>query len=76
MLGKPATQIQFVKDRPGHDFRYSVDYTKLKKLGWQPRVNFKDGMRRTISWSMNNLDWLERKKKILQSYWDKVYPPS
>ncbi len=73
MLGKSHDQIEFVKDRPGHDFRYSVNCAKLKELGWKPRVNFYDGMKLTIDWNMKHIRWLEKKKKILQSYWQKVY---
>ena len=53
--------IKFVKDRPGHDFRYSIN-TKLieKELGWKPRTKIKDGLERTIDWYINNIDWCER----------------
>jgi dTDP-glucose 4,6-dehydratase len=73
MLGKSEDNIQFVEDRLGHDFKYTVDCTKLKRLGWEPKVNFTDGMKHTISWYTDNVNWLEEKKKILQSYWNKVY---
>lgn len=43
-------QIQYVKDRPGHDRRYSVNYSKITKLGYTPKVNFKDGLLETINW--------------------------
>jgi dTDP-glucose 4,6-dehydratase len=46
--------INFVNDRPGHDFRYSVDCSKIKKLGWFPKTSFNDGMRKTISWYAAN----------------------
>ncbi|HWG91582.1 MAG TPA: dTDP-glucose 4,6-dehydratase [Candidatus Thermoplasmatota archaeon] len=49
-LGKPDSLIQFVKDRPGHDWRYSLDSGKLRKLGWKPRVTFEEGLRHTIGW--------------------------
>lgn len=42
--------IQFVDDRPGHDFRYALAYDKIQKLGWSPRVGFDDGLKRTIQW--------------------------
>lgn len=44
ILGKPNL-IKFVEDRPGHDFRYSVDSTKLRELGWRPRTSFRKGFR-------------------------------
>ncbi len=49
-LGKKEDLIQFVPDRPGHDFRYSVDCTKIRKLGWRPRVSFTDGIASTVAW--------------------------
>ena len=54
-------QITFVKDRPGHDFRYAMDITKIKKeLGWQPKESFETGIRKTINWYLNNQDWVKR----------------
>ncbi len=57
--GKPyREQIVFVKDRPGHDFRYAIDASKIKRtLGWQPEENFESGLRRTVEWYLNNRDW-------------------
>jgi len=73
LLGKSEKQIQFVKDRPGHDFRYSVNYAKIKKLGWKPKTSFTKGIRETVDWYQQNIPWLERKFKVLQNYWKKVY---
>ena len=43
--------IEFVSDRPGHDFRYAIDFSKIKKqLGWTPKTNFDKGIRETINW--------------------------
>lgn len=56
-LSKPETLIEFVKDRPGHDWRYSLDYKKIKTLGWQPRTNFEKGIRQTIKWFVDNMWW-------------------
>lgn len=51
-------QIELVPDRPGHDFRYAIDPTKLEEeLGWRPQVAFVDGLRRTISWYLANPVW-------------------
>ncbi|HLF18216.1 MAG TPA: dTDP-glucose 4,6-dehydratase [Candidatus Omnitrophota bacterium] len=72
-LNKPSTLIQFVKDRPGHDFRYSVDCSKLFKLGWRPKVSFKKGIQRTIQWYMENDAWIDKKRKTLKAYWKNVY---
>jgi dTDP-glucose 4,6-dehydratase len=51
-------QISFVTDRPGHDFRYAIDATKLKdELGWEPRETFESGIARTVAWYLGNEDW-------------------
>jgi dTDP-glucose 4,6-dehydratase len=53
-LDKGYDLITFVKDRPGHDFRYSVDCSKIKKLGWQPKFDFNQGLEKTIEWYLEN----------------------
>lgn len=50
ILDKTHDLIEFVKDRPGHDWRYSVDTTKIKELGWSPEVDLKIGLEKTVSW--------------------------
>lgn len=50
MMGKPDSLIQFVPDRPGHDFRYSLNDDKLRALGWAPRVRLEEGLRHTLAW--------------------------
>ncbi|MBZ0165279.1 MAG: dTDP-glucose 4,6-dehydratase [Candidatus Omnitrophica bacterium] len=72
-MNKPEKLIKFVKDRPGHDFRYSVDCAKLRKLGWRPQVRFETGMRDTIQWYREHSAWLEKKMQMLQEYWANVY---
>ena len=50
--------ITFVQDRPGHDFRYAIDATKINsKLGWSPKESFESGLEKTILWYINNVDW-------------------
>ena len=57
--GASEKLITFVKDRAGHDMRYAIDATKLKnKLGWQPSLQFEEGLSRTIDWYLNNSEWL------------------
>lgn len=52
--------ITFVKDRPGHDRRYAMDCAKLtKELGWCPRESFETGLEKTVSWYINNADWID-----------------
>ena len=60
--GQPRTsQITYVKDRPGHDRRYAIDASKLKReLGWAPTVDFETGMARTVDWYLANTAWTTR----------------
>lgn len=51
--------IQFVKDRPGHDFRYAIDCSKIKKeIGWKPQHTFEQGMKQTVKWYLDNPEWI------------------
>ncbi len=60
-LGKPESLIKFVKDRPGHDRRYAMDWTKIKvELGWKPIYNFEDALTETINWYIQNENWWKR----------------
>ena len=53
--------ITFVEDRPGHDLRYAIDASKIKNdLGWTPVESFESGIRKTVEWYLNNLDWCRR----------------
>ena len=59
-IGTSEKLITFIKDRPGHDFRYALDGSKINKdLGWNPSISFEDGLSRTIDWYLNNKEWLE-----------------
>ncbi|WP_029522926.1 dTDP-glucose 4,6-dehydratase [Persephonella sp. KM09-Lau-8] len=74
ILGKSEDLIEFVKDRPGHDFRYSLNTEKIEKeIGWKAKVKFEEGIEKTVKWYLDNMDWVERKLKYLKDYWDKVY---
>jgi len=72
---KYATQITYVKDRPGHDKRYAIDATKLQsKLGWMPQETFESGIRKTVEWYLGNQDWVNRVQSGEYQYWiDKQY---
>ncbi len=62
-LSKPATLIQHVKDRPGHDRRYAIDCSKINsELGWSQRYDFAAGMQKTIEWYLANKPWWQRIK--------------
>ena len=58
---KYESLIKFVEDRPGHDLRYVIDAAKIEKeLGWTPQETFETGIRKTVEWYLNNLDWSRR----------------
>ena len=61
--GTSEQLITFVTDRPGHDFRYAIDATKINvELGWKPSVTFEEGLSKTIDWYLSNRIWLEQVK--------------
>ena len=62
ILGKDASMIEFIKDRPGHDLRYSLDCSKLHKLGWKPNHRFDEALRYTVRWYIENRWWWEKLK--------------
>jgi dTDP-glucose 4,6-dehydratase len=58
LLGKPEGLIEFVEDRPGHDFRYSLNSEKIKReTGWEAGVGFEEGLERTVRWYLDNEGW-------------------
>ena len=56
-MKKPESLIKFVSDRPGHDFRYSLNWDRIRQLGWKPKVKFEDGLRKTVDWYVTNEAW-------------------
>lgn len=63
IMNKPFSLIEYVSDRPGHDLRYSVDFSKIQnKLGWSLKYNLKNGIIDTIDWYLNNKDWFKKDK--------------
>lgn len=74
-LDKPESLITHVGDRKGHDMRYAIDPEKIhKELGWLPETKFKDGIRKTIKWYLDNEDWW---RPIIsgeyKNYYNKMY---
>ncbi len=64
IMGGNETQIEFVKDRPGHDRRYAIDWSRInKELGWKPGHNFDEYLKITVDWYINNRKWWEKIKK-------------
>ena len=57
LLKKDESWIEYVTDRPGHDFRYSLDCSKLLKIGWSPRYSFEEGLKDTVEWYIMNEWW-------------------
>jgi dTDP-glucose 4,6-dehydratase len=74
LTGKPETLIQPVKDRPGHDRRYSVDSKKIHQLGWTPRHRFGDALRTTVEWYRDHESWWRPLKSgEFRAYYEKQY---
>ena len=62
-MGADENSIEYVEDRKGHDFRYSVDWTKIhKELGYEPQIKFEDGLKETVEWYKENITWWEKLK--------------
>jgi dTDP-glucose 4,6-dehydratase len=57
ILGKPRSLINHVVDRPGHDYRYALDVSRITDLGWEPTVDFRDGLAQTARWYLDHPDW-------------------
>jgi len=74
-LGKDESMIRFVKDRPAHDRRYAIDSGKIRReLGWQPRVDFADGLRATIRWYIEHEAWWRAiKSGAYRLYYERQY---
>ncbi|MGN6509851.1 MAG: dTDP-glucose 4,6-dehydratase [Chitinophaga sp.] len=73
--GTSEKLITFVKDRAGHDLRYAIDATKLKKeLGWAPSLQFEEGLERTVDWYLQNEEWLQHVTSgAYQQYYKEQY---
>ncbi|MBU1901913.1 dTDP-glucose 4,6-dehydratase [Patescibacteria group bacterium] len=78
LMGKDEGMIEFVKDRPGHDLRYAINFSKAKEeLGWEPEINFNQGLEDTVEWYKNNQGWWQRiKSGEYKDYYQKQYSNS
>lgn len=74
-LGKPDSLITYVKDRPGHDWRYAVDTSRIREeLGWSPSCTFEDGLAKTIGWYLDHPDWCRNVQSgAYMDYYSKQY---
>ena len=74
-MGMDRSMIEYVEDRPGHDFRYAIDFSKAtRELGWYPETPFLHGLRKTIEWYKANVDWWQRiKNGQYREYYESQY---
>lgn len=73
--GASEKLITYVTDRAGHDFRYAIDSSKLKnELGWEPSLQFEEGIKKTVKWYLENKEWMDRiNSGHYQEYYNKIY---
>ncbi|MBI2436239.1 MAG: dTDP-glucose 4,6-dehydratase [Candidatus Magasanikbacteria bacterium] len=75
LMDKDESYIEYVTDRPGHDRRYAIDFSKAKnELGWEPQIKFEEGLKEMIEWYRENQEWVSRcKSGEYQEYYEKQY---
>lgn len=75
LMGKDESMIEFVKDRPGHDKRYAIDFSKIKnELGWEPEISFEEGLKNMADWYKQNEEWWKKiKSGEYRKYYEKNY---
>ncbi len=75
LLGKPESLISYVKDRPGHDRRYAIDFSKaVRELDWRPETDLNEGLRCTVAWYLDNREWWERVRSgDYREYYARMY---
>jgi dTDP-glucose 4,6-dehydratase len=65
--------IQFVADRPGHDYRYAINSNRMaRELGWRPTETFESGLKKTVRWYLDNSQWVDRVKTGAYRQWMKT----
>ena len=75
IMGKDKSYIEYVKDRPGHDRRYAIDWSKINhELGWKPEIDFDTGLKITVDWYLKNQNWWKKiKSGEYKEYYEKQY---
>jgi dTDP-glucose 4,6-dehydratase len=74
LVGRPATLVRYVADRPGHDRRYALDSSKLRATGWGPRRSFEEGLAHTVAWYRSERAWWEAVKSgAYRDYYERMY---
>jgi dTDP-glucose 4,6-dehydratase len=73
--GTSAGLITYVTDRAGHDLRYAIDASKIRQeLGWEPSLQFAEGLEKTVDWYLSNSEWMERVTSgEYQTYYESMY---
>ena len=76
LVERPESLVRQVRDRQGHDLRYSLETTKLRALGWQPRVDFEEGLKDTVRWYRDNEWWwrpIKEEDPAFRAYYQAQY---
>ena len=74
IMGRGEDLIEFVPDRPGHDFRYALNADKVRReIGWKPSTSFDDGIELTVKWYLEHMDWVLNKLEELKAFWEKEH---
>jgi dTDP-glucose 4,6-dehydratase len=68
LTGKPENLLKFVKDRPAHDRRYSLDWSKIRNLGWSPKIRIEEGLEITVDWYRENISWWKKIKEESEEF--------
>lgn len=68
LTGKPESLLKFVKDRPAHDRRYSLEWSKIRNLGWSPKIRIEEGLEITVDWYRENFSWWKKIKEESEEF--------